>query len=390
MAMRRFLQNAIVIGGALLFILVILEIGVRVTHLAADLPPPAMDMEAQLKGARQFDPVLETSYRPNGHAEVRSPYGEFDVVYDFNELGLRDGPIVRRPDDPARRVLVLGNSFVEGWGVDVKDTFLQVAQSVLNRAPDSTDRPVRLINAGIAGFGAAQSYLLARQLIEKVKPDAVVLVFIGTMVNADQNFLSLARLDANGLAEGLNPDAFLKSGDDPEQQSAVWSDALLHPISEYSALVRLFYVRSLNRRALDRMHPGDPKTDLLAAYRTPAAAVTALYEPTFRHIAALRALAEAKGITFSVVRLPMPFELDGTAWDPGRRGYGLAEGQTLPEVDRMQLDAFCAENHIPCPSADEALAVDAAKLFFHYDFHLNPDGNRAVGEWFATHVPIKR
>lgn len=386
--MRRFIKDGIAIGGSVLAALVLLEIAVRVTHLAADLPPQTMDMAAQLKGARQFDPVLEDRYRPNSHAEVRSPYGEFRVVYSFNELGLRDRPVPLRSADPARRILVLGNSFVEGWGVEFDDTFVQIAQKALAAAGSSP--PVRLINAGIAGFGAAQSYLFARELVAKTNPDAIVFVFVGSMVSADYNFLSMAKLDVNGLAEGLDPDAFLEGSSGPSAASPGWSDAALRGISGYSALVRLFYGRTLNRRALEQIHPGDPKSDLLAAYRAPAARMGAIYQPTLRHLAGIRDLAVAKGIDFAVIRLPMPFELDGAAWDPGRRPYGIAPGQVLPEVDRTRLDAFCGENGLSCVSADEALAGNAAKLFFRYDFHLNPAGNRVLGDWFAQHVLDRR
>jgi hypothetical protein len=172
--MRRFLNNAIVIAGSIVFALVILEFVVRATGFAPDLPPQSIDMAAQLKGARQFDPVLEDRYRPNGHAEIRSPYREFHVTYSFNELGLRDRPLPPRATDSARRILVLGNSFVEGWGVEFDDTFVQVAQRTLSSAATASNAPVRLINAGIAGFGAAQSYLFARELIGKIEPDAVV------------------------------------------------------------------------------------------------------------------------------------------------------------------------------------------------------------------------
>jgi hypothetical protein len=384
--MRRFLNNAILIGVATVFALVVLEIAVRATHLAADLPPQAMDMAAQLKGARQFDPVLQDRYQPNGHAEIRSPYGEFRIAYRFNELGLRDRPVPPRSGDPARRILVLGNSFVEGWGVEFDETFVQIAQKALSDARAGAGPPVRLIDAGIAGFGAAQSYLFARELIPKVKPDALVFVFVGSMVSADQTFLSLATLDAHGLAQGLDPDAFLKSGDAPAAAPPTWSDAALRRISEYSALVRLFYVRSLNRQAQLQIHAGDPATDLLAAYRAPPERMAALYEPTLRHIAGMRDLAKANGIAFSVIRLPMPFELDGAAWNPGRQAYGIPQGQVLPEPDRERLDAFCVEKQISCVSADEALKADPASLFFRYDFHLNPNGNRAVGEWLARRL----
>ena len=58
----------------------------------------------------------------------------------------------------------------------------------------------RLFNAGMTGYGAAQSYLLGRQLLESLDPDVVVFVYTNLMPVADHRFLASAEIDAEGLA----------------------------------------------------------------------------------------------------------------------------------------------------------------------------------------------
>ena len=81
------------------------------------------------------DPVVRERYRAAGVARVdavaaRAP---FAVEFRYNELGFRDvewGP--KRPD--VRRVIVLGDSFTEGWGVREADTYPRVLERLLNAA----------------------------------------------------------------------------------------------------------------------------------------------------------------------------------------------------------------------------------------------------------------
>src|SRR5262249_27756849 len=152
------------------------------------------------KAILQFDPVLETRYIPHTQTRIVSPYGEFDISYSINNLGLRDRDLAGKPDDEFR-ILVTGNSFVEGWGVNEADGFVRVAER-MTAAHDGfgASKHARFINAGIAGYGAAQSYLHAQAIWDAVDPEIIILVLVGTMVHADYRFLKQARLDANGLA----------------------------------------------------------------------------------------------------------------------------------------------------------------------------------------------
>src|SRR5262249_50086283 len=143
--------------------LLILELIVRVSYLAPLSEEGAIDGAGGLKAILQFDSTLETHYAPNSATRVVSPYGEYDVSYRINSLGLRDGELATKPDNEFR-ILVAGNSFVEGWGVKESDAFVRVAERVANRPGWTGIGRVRLINAGISAYGAAQSYLQMKSL----------------------------------------------------------------------------------------------------------------------------------------------------------------------------------------------------------------------------------
>ena len=200
--------NALVSLIGILVGLAILELAVRLFNLA---PLSEASFGGGLKAILEFDPVLETRYIPRSETRIVSPYGEFDVTYHINSLGLRDSEVAKKPADEFR-VLVAGNSFVEGWGVKDEDEFVRVAEGGMNQQRGEEAKHVRLVNAGIAAYGAAQSYLQVKKIWNEVDPDMVILVVVGTMVNSDFKFLKLARHDADGIAQGLSAEALLSGG----------------------------------------------------------------------------------------------------------------------------------------------------------------------------------
>jgi lysophospholipase L1-like esterase len=344
----------------------------------------------------EFDSKLETRYQPNSHTTIRSQYGEFAIDYDFNEFGLRDRPIPARADDPDFRILALGNSFVEGWGAKIEESFVRVAEDRMNAARPKSRPQYRIVNAGASGYGAVQSYLLGKELTAKLRPDAIVFFYLPTMLPADQKFLPRAELDGDRLATGLNfapildaPHAGMAASGAAPAATVGGEGMLSSSLAKYSSLWRVLRARLDNRAAQRSIVPGDVQTDLLAAYRAPAEALESMHEPTFRHVAAMATMAHDAGIPFVVVQLPLPIEVSPVEWDRGRAIYGLSATVTKrPELEEIPAAAL-ARTNASYVRARDFLASKAAtspgdeRLFFAYDFHLNRRGQQLLGEWLA-------
>jgi hypothetical protein len=384
---KSFAVNTLVVLVATVAGLGAIEAGVRLLDLA---PVTGPSPTGGLKAILAFDEVLELRYRPNSTTRIASPYGEYDLTYRIGPDGLRDRPLL--PKAPTeRRVLLLGNSFVEGWGVEEADSFARVAEDGVNGKLSSAGSPahLRVVNGGISAYGAAQSYLLAKRLWPIVEPDAVVLVLIGTMINADQKFLGHASLDPAGVATGLDADAFLSQG---APASAVESKPLanlFNSAAAHSALIRLVAQRVANRDAIEQIHPGDPETDMLAAYRAGPDQLRGMVKSTLHHAAALADLARQKGKPFLIVHLPMAIQVSTDEWSQGRKAYKL-EDRVYDAGETAAVREFCDQNKIACVFADdvikEAERTEHGRLYFKYDFHFTPLGNRLIGTWLAARL----
>lgn len=118
----------------------------------------------------RFDPNTGWSLTPGSSGERST--GEFHVRYDVNELGLRDDPM-SSPAKPAGtfRVLVLGDSFVQGYTVDRRDLFVDLLENWWQ----AEGRKVDVVNVGTEGWSTDQEVAWFEKNGAAFQPDVVVI-----------------------------------------------------------------------------------------------------------------------------------------------------------------------------------------------------------------------
>ena len=92
----------------------------------------------------QWDPQLGYTLKPGACRFVNR---EFDTRYEVNSMGVRGSEAgLARPD-----IVVLGDSFAMGWGVDQDQTFSRVLEKITGKA---------VLNTGVASYGTAREVLM--------------------------------------------------------------------------------------------------------------------------------------------------------------------------------------------------------------------------------------
>jgi lysophospholipase L1-like esterase len=116
------------------------------------------------------------------HADTPHRSSEYDYVFRTNSLGLRgpDRPVAKPPG--TRRIVVVGDSFVAGWGVAEEHLFTSLLEQRLNAA-GSVSLRTEVINVGRTGTSTIRELDLYEHIGRRFSPDVVVLaVFLGNDV----------------------------------------------------------------------------------------------------------------------------------------------------------------------------------------------------------------
>ena len=156
--------------------------------------------------------------RQDGGADVR-----------INQWGLR-GPEPQPERPEVADVLVLGDSSIFGWGVEEDQTFGAVAVAGLQAA----GWRARLLNGGTPGYSSTQSRLLLDELVQRVRPEVVVVASLWS----DQT-----------TSTHTDAELFRLLGSPAAREAADRRSALTH-----SALFRLVEARLLAMRPLPDSH----------------------------------------------------------------------------------------------------------------------------------------
>jgi hypothetical protein len=125
----------------------------------------------------------------------------------YNSAGFRDVEHAAPVVDGPTRIVVLGDSFMEGYSVELEESF----HRMLERRLDEAGSSVETINLGVGGYGTLQQLLLYNEVGRRYDPQ---LVLLGLYPDNDvrNNSAELeAMLDLRGIKSESRP--FLESGE---------------------------------------------------------------------------------------------------------------------------------------------------------------------------------
>src|SRR5262249_25828705 len=125
------------------------------------------------------------------------------VPFQTNTLGLRDREYTDAKPPSTVRLLMLGDSFTEGAGLNVDDTVAKRVERALNARRCGA---YEVVNAGVASSSPILEYLLLQRLAPVLDPDVIVLNFDMTDVHDDLVRTETATLDPRGLPIAVVPD----------------------------------------------------------------------------------------------------------------------------------------------------------------------------------------
>lgn len=345
--------------GAIALLVTASLVGLAITELLVRLvaPQPLVRLP---EGVWASDSVLGWRRPPN--LDVVMNTGERDVRFVTDSAGFRVAP--ERPASAATRVLMIGDSFVEGTQVPWEST---LPAALERRMSAALGQPVTVRAVAASAWDPTQYLRVARDVLARERAAAVIVVlYTGNDVIASRRLRT-----AGTTVAGTG-----------------WRDDVVHrwllPLNlwlrERSHLYAL--VKTASRPAATRM--GLRRSDIpptltpnadLSAWDTTAAVV--------REIADLSACAGAPALT---VLIPVAIQVDTTELASALRAYGLRRHDIdLDQPSRLLIPALAARQ-LDVADALPALraATGTAPLYGRIEHHLEPAGNEVVAATIAA------
>jgi lysophospholipase L1-like esterase len=206
---REFLFGALVVIATLLFTTVGLEVVLRLMGYGGA-------PESIIENMRIVDdPVLDWRYVPN------SRFQQGKIINQYNSMGFRgEGHATEKPAGTVR-VVVVGDSVTEGYGVEWDNVFSSVVQAQLGAGYE-------VISLGMGGLNTPQEVHILEEVGVRYSPDYVVVNFIMN----DCDFFSSAKAGAKYAEGNQSKIALLGISINPSVKRVLKSSALLYLVNE--------------------------------------------------------------------------------------------------------------------------------------------------------------
>ena len=379
---RSLLANAALAVAALLAGALIIEGAARawvhasLARARRQAPPLALS---------RYHEVLGWDKTPGAAQTVRRP--EFDITLQFNSKGLR-GPERDYAKPPGtRRVLILGDSFAEGYYVEEGQTVRAVLEDLLDR--EGCGR-WEVINGGTIAYSTDQEYLFYKTEGHRYGAEAVMVLFYyndlyynASEVGPGGEPKPYFEVDEGALVARNSPVPAPAKGLLNRQEPGVpapkpWHGSIaLRLLSNRTVDASPRLHRLLARLGLVEPVSTAPPKEYWPFSRDHAREVNDMWERTHHILAALKADVEGHGARLAVLYVPVRFEVNDRVWELSRQRYHMGRRWDR-DVVFERLRAVCDDLGIPLVDPRDELRrqeATGAPAYYTRDVHWTAFGN---------------
>jgi lysophospholipase L1-like esterase len=376
---RRFLIQTTLLVTSLGMAAGLAELALRISHYGEGKRTP-------LQKLMEYDSQLGWRHKRNVSGEMVSD--EYRINVQYNAEGWR-GATGRFSKPPGVfRIVVLGDSFVDGYTLPAQDRFTEVLEISLRPRVD-------VINLGVAGYSTDQELLLLDREGWKYQPDLVVLAFYYNDVwgNGSRHFSESAKTQKPVFSLDTAGNLSLSNVPVPYPTPSLQDRFRLYDLVRTAVKRnRLLHAAAVKAGLADNA----PINDLSPA---PTGAAGGAEEFAVYHSTETPELAREWSITQALLRkmnqeagqhntrlivlyVPTRIELSPAEWNSAH-----LPSDYEPSVVVRRLADICQVEGIPyLDPSDRFSATGANHLYYPRDPHWNAAGHHLVGKILAEHI----
>ena len=374
---KQRLQNLILICFSIFISLAIGEIALRILYQG--------NSKVLAKNYQSGPFLYDNEYWKVWHypnADIIHQRDCFEVSYQTNSLGLRGDEI----DNEKPNIALLGDSFIEGYGVNNYETASEILDSLIEE--------YNVLNFGTSGgFGTVHQLAQYENFASHLNPDIVVLFFLNYndlydnaqainegLINKELDFTypkATQFQEVENQIKTEKPSEFIPTA----IEGSYVVGAINKGISSLTAQLQIAVNSKLfdfNRRLAETYLP------------TETAEIEIGYDVLEKSLARLKYLTEKDSANLVLVQIADPYQIDENWLELMQ--YKFKE-ELDPLLPNKRLAAICANLEIDYLSMYEAAMskIDAEDLGYPYfsypcNRHYSPIGQRFMAEWLHDKI----
>ena len=324
------------------------------------------------------DRTLHHVMLPNKTSVIRNPLDYYSTV-KINNISCRGEDVSEDKPDETVRILMLGDSFTMGIGVNDKETFSELLESMLN---ESGGKKYEVINCGVNSYSPIIEYLQLKGNIDFIKPDIVILNFDMSDLTQEYSYYVDARKNDEGevtaidghtfFSGGNNNKAFNKKLQDWIKKNMLIGANLLEYIHKHSVRYMLITFENVVLRASQKV-----MLHTLDGYDQEE--FNKYFSLIKESLTKVKELCDTKGCEFILTTYPWGHQVNDWEWTPGRYQF-VAKDAVISDRTIVELEKFTRDSNIKFVNTfpDFRNYKGDKPLYYKHDIHWTKVGHEVM------------
>lgn len=325
------------------------------------------------------DAVRHHRLVPDSFAEFQQR--DFSYVQRVNTHGLRGKEFSTEKAPGSYRIIMLGDSFTMGKGVEDDQTFSAVLEKDLRTEQSTCGTPVEVLNAGVDSYAPILGLLYLKGELLPLKPDLVIYNLDVSDLVQETAYRKQGVHDANGQVVAVpqlaEPDSLMET-------FRIWTEHHLF----FTRVALLYANRLLGYRELT-VRDVLMRADVEVVAHTLEGDVdrTEQWRAIFDSLTRMKQFCDVHGIAFMLSVYPWAHQISATEWLPGRFAFmpknAVASGNSLARIHELAtLTGIELVDMFPMFRAYQG----GRALYFPYDMHWTPAGHEVAARALAEQL----
>jgi lysophospholipase L1-like esterase len=331
------------------------------------------------------DPFRHHKFVSNTQTQFKS--SEYRYIQTINNLGLRGPDVTPHSSDQHFKILMLGDSFTMGKGVNDDQTFSALLENHLN----NENYPVIVWNAGVDSYSPILSYFQLTRDLSSLKPNLVIL-------NLDMS--DLIQETAYRKRAAYGPDGEIQGIVGRREEHKPLKTMIRDWVDQHLYITRtiLFFIQKGEKHpdvTIENVVIRPNAETLKHTLAEDNVDRTEQWNELFDSILKIKRYCDHNHAQFLLTIYPWGHQVNDKEWNPGRLQF-IPEGAKVSDKSIRTIQELANKNHIELLNAFPAFRAYRGNipLYFKQDMHWTKTGHELMARELenyirATYMPQK-